>query len=58
MTPKPWSNTPLNLEEFYEAIEDARKRKWFKERSKDYWTSQEVPSKKNSRKVVKDIAKN
>jgi hypothetical protein len=48
---KPWSNTPLNLEEFYEAIEEARKRKWFRERSAVYWKMLEGKEKVN-RKVT------
>jgi hypothetical protein len=48
---KPWSNTPLNLEEFYEAIEEGRKRKWFKNRSAAYWIEQESKKKVN-RKVT------
>jgi hypothetical protein len=55
MTPKPWSNTPLNLEEFYEAIEEGRRKKYFHLKHLDYWESQEKPSKKNSHKVVTEI---
>jgi hypothetical protein len=38
---KPWSNTPLNLEEFYEAIEEGRKRKYFKMKFAPYWAEKE-----------------
>jgi hypothetical protein len=48
---KPWANTPLNLEEFYEAIEEGRRKKWFKERHATYWLEQENKKKVN-RKVT------
>jgi hypothetical protein len=50
---KPWSNTPLNLEEFYEAIEDRKKKKWFHERTKEYWI--ELESKKKVNRKVTNI---
>jgi hypothetical protein len=48
MTPKPWSNTPLNLEEFYEAIEEGKRKKYFHLKHRDYWESQESKKGKTS----------
>jgi hypothetical protein len=47
---KPWSNTPLNLEEFYEAIEEGKKKKWFRLQHCDYWLQQE-----NKKKVKQNV---
>lgn len=40
---KPWDDIVLTEEEKEAAIEEWKKRKWFHERSREYWEKQDKP---------------